>query len=83
VNEHLPSEGTLLVVSHGGTARNIAGALTELPVAEWRRIAPLGNTCWTSLIEDTWGWRLERHNAGLGPLTGAPTGAVAKVDDSN
>jgi probable phosphoglycerate mutase len=75
VTEHLPAEGTLLVVSHGGTARNLVGALTDLPLDHWRRLAPLGNTCWSSLVESEFGWRLERHNAGLGPLTGAPTGA--------
>jgi probable phosphoglycerate mutase len=73
--EHLVSEGTLLLVTHGGTARALVGMLTELPVEQWRRLAPLGNTCWSSLVESSFGWRLERHNAGLGPLTGPPTGA--------
>jgi broad specificity phosphatase PhoE len=75
VLEHLPAAGTLLAVTHGGTARAIVGTLLEWPVVEWWRIAPLGNTCWTTLIEGDRGWRLERHNTGLGPLTGAPTGA--------
>jgi broad specificity phosphatase PhoE len=75
VSEHLPSSGTLLVVCHGGTARNLVGILTQLPADEWRRLAPLGNTCWSTLVEAELGWRLERHNAGLGPLTGSPTGA--------
>ncbi|MFN2540504.1 MAG: histidine phosphatase family protein [Mycobacteriales bacterium] len=73
--EHLVEEGTLLLVTHGGTARALVGRLTELPVDQWRRLAPLGNTCWSSLVESSFGWRLERHNAGLGPLTGPPTGA--------
>ena len=73
--EHLVAQGTLLLVTHGGTARALVGMLTELPVSEWRRLAPLGNTCWSSLVESAFGWRLERHNAGLGPLTGPPTGA--------
>ena len=73
--EHMVDEGTLLLVTHGGTARALVGTLTELPVADWRRLAPLGNTCWSSLVESAFGWRLERHNAGLGPLTGPPTGA--------
>ena len=76
VEEHLPANGTLLVVSHGGTARNLIGALTELPPSAWRRLAPLGNTCWSSLVESDFGWRLERHNTGLGPLVGPPTGAA-------
>ena len=74
VHEHLPSSGALLLVTHGGTARALVGMLTGWPVSEWRRLAPLGNTCWSSLVESDFGWRLERHNAGLGPLTGPPTG---------
>ncbi|MCU1600641.1 MAG: Phosphoglycerate mutase [Frankiales bacterium] len=74
--EHLVTGGTLLLVTHGGTARALVGMLTELPVDQWRRLAPLGNTCWSSLVESAMGWRLERHNAGLGPLTGSPTGAL-------
>jgi probable phosphoglycerate mutase len=74
VREHLPSSGTLLVVTHGGTARALVGMLTGWPADEWRRLGPLGNTCWSSLVESDFGWRLERHNAGLGPLTGQPTG---------
>ena len=42
----------------------------QLP--SWRRLAPLGNTCWSTLVEAHWGWRLERHNTGLGPLVGPP-----------
>ena len=71
--EHLPSVpdgGTLLAVTHGGTARAAIGALLELPVASWGRLAPLGNACWSVLLEADWGWRLERHGAGTGPLTG-------------
>ena len=73
--DHLPAEGTLLLVTHGGTARALVGRLTGLPAGSWRALAPLGNTCWSSLVEADFGWRLERHNTGLGPLTGAPTGA--------
>ena len=75
VAEHLPSEGTLMLVTHGGTARALVGMLTELDPEHWWRLAPLGNTCWSTLAEGDRGWRLERHNAGLGPLLGAPTGA--------
>ena len=74
--EHLVEDGTLLLVTHGGTARALVGMLTELPADQWRRLAPLGNTCWSSLVDSPMGWRLERHNAGLGPLTGSPTGAA-------
>jgi broad specificity phosphatase PhoE len=71
----VPSDGSLLLVTHGGTARALVGALTALDPTQWWRLAPLGNTCWSTLVEGERGWRLERHNTGLGPLLGAPTGA--------
>jgi probable phosphoglycerate mutase len=71
----LPEGGTLLAVTHGGTARAALGVLLELHPGSWGRLAPLGNTCWSTLVEAPWGWRLERHNAGLGPLVGAADGA--------
>ena len=78
VADHLasvPPGGTMLAVTHGGTARAALGVLLELPAPVWGRLAPLGNTCWSVLVEADLGWRLERHNAGLGPLIGAATGA--------
>ena len=62
--------GTLLAVTHGGTARAALGLLLELPDASWGRFAPLGNTCWSVLVEASFGWRLERHNTSAGPLVG-------------
>jgi probable phosphoglycerate mutase len=78
VHDHLPEVplgGTLLLVTHGGTARALVGTLCGFDPASWWTLAPLGNTCWTTLVEHEGGWRLERHNTGLGPLLGAPTGA--------
>ncbi len=75
--EHLPSVpdgGTLLAVTHGGTARATLGLLLELPVATWGRLAPLGNCCWSVVVEADWGWRLERHGAGVGPQVGPAAG---------
>ncbi|MCW2679042.1 MAG: Phosphoglycerate mutase [Frankiales bacterium] len=69
--EHLPAQGTLLAVTHGGTARAALGVLLELPPASWARLVPLGNACWSVLVEGDVGWRLERHNASAGPLLGA------------
>jgi broad specificity phosphatase PhoE len=77
VQDHLPDSGDLLLVTHGGTARALVGHLTDLDVGSWWRLGPLGNTCWSTLVEAERGWRLERHNAGLGPLLGPPTGAGA------
>lgn len=79
VADHLPSVAdgeTLLLVTHGGTARALVGTLCGFDPAAWWTLAPLGNTCWTTLVEWQEGWRLERHNTGLGPLLGAPTGAA-------
>lgn len=63
--EHLPSVpagGTLVAVTHGGTARAALGILLELPDACWTRLVSLGNTCWSTLVEADLGWRLEQHN---------------------
>lgn len=78
VAEVLPSVdegGTLLLVTHGGTARALVGTLCGFDPDDWWTLAALGNTCWSTLVEAEGAWRLERHNAGLGPLLGAPTGA--------
>ena len=70
LREHVPDEGTLLAVTHGGTARAALGVLLELPPSTWGRLAPLGNACWSVLVEGHFGWRLERHNASAGAPTG-------------
>lgn len=78
VEEVLPSVGaeeSLLLVTHGGTARALVGTLCGFHPDHWWTLAPLGNTCWSTLVEWEGSWRLERHNTGLGPLLGAPTGA--------
>jgi broad specificity phosphatase PhoE len=78
VEEHLsavPAGGTLLLVTHGGTARALTGTLCGFDPDAWWLLGALGNTCWTTLVEWEDGWRLERHNTGMGPLLGAPTGA--------
>ncbi|MFP5220033.1 MAG: histidine phosphatase family protein [Actinomycetes bacterium] len=72
--DDVPAGGTLLAVTHGGTARAALGVLLELAPASWGRLAPLGNACWSTLVEAHWGWRLERHNAGSGSLLGPPGG---------
>ena len=75
VTDFLPTSGTLLLVTHGATARALTGTLLGLDPTTWWHLAPLGNTCWTTLTCSEGVWRLERHNTGLGPLLGAPTGA--------
>ena len=70
LREHVPDQGVLLAVTHGGTARAALGVLLDLPAATWGRLAPLGNACWSVLVEGDIGWRLERHNVSAGPVTG-------------
>ncbi|MCW2608683.1 MAG: Phosphoglycerate mutase [Frankiales bacterium] len=60
----VPAGGTLLAVTHGGTARGAVAALLELGEASAWRVAALGNTCWSVLVEAERGWRLERHGVG-------------------
>ena len=76
--EHLPAlepGRTLVAVTHGGTARATLGRLLELPAASWGRLAPLGNCCWSVLVEHPLGWRLEQHGAGLDVAPTTVTGA--------
>ncbi len=84
LQEHLvdvPPDGTLLAVTHGGTARATVGLLLDLPDGTWGRLLGLGNCCWSVLVEHPRGWRLEQHGAGVvvrhaGPAP-VPAGARA------
>jgi probable phosphoglycerate mutase len=71
----VPAGSTLIAVTHGGTARGALGCLLEIDAADWWRFAPLGNTCWSVVVEGDRGWRLERHNTGVGSQVGAAVGA--------
>lgn len=62
--EALPAGGTLVAVTHGGTARGTMSVLLDQDPAHWWRYAPLGNCRWSLLLEHQLGWRLEHHNAG-------------------
>jgi broad specificity phosphatase PhoE len=70
------TDGLVVAVTHGGTARATMGALLELPLASWFRLAPLGNCRWSVLVDGQHGWRLVEHNAGV------PDVAVADEDRS-
>ncbi|MFB9369388.1 histidine phosphatase family protein [Kitasatospora sp. NPDC001664] len=65
--EKLPEDGTLVVVSHGGTIRTMLGRLLELEPAQWERFGGLSNCCWSVLGPGVRGWRLLEHNAGTLP----------------
>ena len=66
----VPAGGTLVVVTHGGSARAAIGTLLDLPLDRWAVVGGLANCCW-SVLEETGhgagGWRLVEHNAGSLP----------------
>jgi broad specificity phosphatase PhoE len=63
----LPDDGTLVVVSHGGTIRTTIGRLLGLDSHHWEGLGGLSNCCWSVLGEGARGWRLLEHNAGTLP----------------
>ncbi|MFF9378583.1 histidine phosphatase family protein [Streptomyces griseoluteus] len=65
--EKLPEDGTLVVVSHGGTIRTTIGRLLGLESHHWESLGGLTNCCWSVLGEGARGWRLLEHNAGTLP----------------
>ncbi|MFE9250316.1 histidine phosphatase family protein [Streptomyces sp. NPDC007088] len=65
--EKLPQDGTLVVVSHGGTIRTTIGRLIGLDPFHWEGLGGLSNCCWSILGEGARGWRLLEHNAGTLP----------------
>ncbi|MFE6775695.1 histidine phosphatase family protein [Streptomyces sp. NPDC057702] len=65
--EKLPDDGTLVVVSHGGTIRTTIGRLLGLEPHTWEALGGLTNCCWSVLGQGARGWRLLEHNAGTLP----------------
>ncbi|MFC8076752.1 histidine phosphatase family protein [Streptomyces sp. NPDC057307] len=65
--DKLPDNGTLVVVSHGGTIRTTIGRLLGLEAHHWESLGGLSNCCWSVLGEGARGWRLQEHNAGTLP----------------
>lgn len=65
--EQLPDNGTLVVVSHGGTIRTTIGRLLGLESHAWESLGGLSNCCWSVLGDSVRGWRLLEHNAGTLP----------------
>jgi probable phosphoglycerate mutase len=60
-------QGTLVVVTHGGTARVTIGKLLGLPEQYSGVLGGLSNCSWSVLGEGHRGWRLLEHNAGSLP----------------
>lgn len=65
--DKLGEQGTLVVVSHGGTIRTTIGRLIGLPSQSWEALGGLSNCCWSVLGWGVRGWRLLEHNAGSLP----------------
>jgi probable phosphoglycerate mutase len=65
--DEVPAGETLVVVTHGGSARAAIGSLLELPMDRWAAVGGLSNCCWSVLEEFGVGWRLVEHNAGSLP----------------
>jgi broad specificity phosphatase PhoE len=57
--------GTVVVVTHGGAARQACGALLGWPGATLRALGGLDNCHWTDLRHDpVRGWQMRAHNVG-------------------
>jgi broad specificity phosphatase PhoE len=70
IEEHLPavgSEGTLVAVTHGGTARATIGTMLGIDATLWWRIGGLANARRAVLVRGPRGWRLVEHNSGSVP----------------
>ncbi|MFD8010138.1 histidine phosphatase family protein [Streptomyces sp. NPDC058955] len=65
--DKLPQDGTLVVVSHGGTIRTAIGRLLGLEPHHWESLGGVSNCCWSVLGQGARGWRLLEHNAGSLP----------------
>ena len=63
----VPARGTIVVVTHGGTARVAIARLLGLPEQASGVLGGLSNCCWSVLGEGHRGWRLLEHNAGSLP----------------
>lgn len=69
---------TLIVATHGGTARAIIGIYLDLPLPYWSKIGGLSNASWSVLSDSPKGWLLTEHNAGSipEPVLGQDGGGV-------
>jgi len=73
---------TLIVATHGGTARCVLGHLLQLPQSHWGVIGGLSNAAWSILQSNPRGWHLVEHNAGSipEPIYGEESGAEPDVN---
>lgn len=73
---------TLIVATHGGTARAIIGSYLELPIPYWSKIGGLSNASWSVLSHSPKGWLLTEHNAGSIPEPALGQDGAAVIPDS-
>jgi probable phosphoglycerate mutase len=79
--EGLPSQsdGLVVFVLHGGTARALIGRLLGLPREAWWRFGPLSNCRWSLLRRHGNEFRLAEHNVGVLPAHIAAVAAAGTV----
>lgn len=67
VIDALPERATVVLATHGGSARAAIGALIGLPDVHWAALGVLANGNWSVLAENRTGygpaWRLQEYNA--------------------
>jgi probable phosphoglycerate mutase len=73
---------TLIVATHGGTARAVIGMYLELPIPYWSKIGGLSNASWSVLTHTPKGWLLTEHNAGSIPEPVLGQDSAAVIPDS-
>lgn len=62
------THGSVVFVTHGGTARCILGSILDLPFEKWSSLGGLSNASWSVLEKNSMGkWFLAEHNAGSIP----------------
>ncbi len=80
IEKALGENETLIVVTHGGTARTVIGKMLGLPMNQWSAVGGLSNASWSILERGAFhrdGWVLVEHNAGSlpEPIYGEESGA--------
>ena len=67
-DEMARSQGTVIFVTHGGTARCVLGSMLGLPFERWGSLGGLANASWSVVEKNSIGaWSLTEHNAGSIP----------------
>ena len=73
--------GTVVIVTHGGSAKHALGELLGWPREVTRRIVGLANCHWTELLHRSpGGWLLRAHNAGVPYRAGSGRATVSPLD---